>query len=197
VRAGCGGVNGWCVGVDGSGGEVARFGEDERRAKERPEGDMQEQAKHATVWGDVLSFSVYKRNQGRLTRQVTFAALAVIVGLGIWRLSQLLTVVYGGAAEGGLSALGGGADLGVVRFLIPGALLAVGLWLCFRAVNVPKFADFLIAVESEVAKVSWPTGEEVFRSSAVIIFLIFALAAILAAYDLFWWFVLRYVLRAG
>jgi preprotein translocase subunit SecE len=109
----------------------------------------------------------------------------------------LLTVVYGGAAEGGLSALGGGADLGVVRFLIPGALLAVGLWLCFRAVNVPKFADFLIAVESEVAKVSWPTGEEVFRSSAVIIFLIFALAAILAAYDLFWWFVLRYVLRAG
>jgi hypothetical protein len=29
------------------------------------------------------------------------------------------------------------------------------------------------------------------RSSAVVIFLIFALAAILAAYDLFWWFVLR------
>jgi hypothetical protein len=31
----------------------------------------------------------------------------------------------------------------------------------------------------------------------VIIFLIFALAAILAAYDLFWWFVLRLVLRTG
>jgi preprotein translocase subunit SecE len=59
------------------------------------------------------------------------------------------------------------------------------------------FADFLIAVESEVAKVSWPSAEEVFRSSAVIIFLIFALAAILAAYDLFWWFVLRLVLRTG
>jgi hypothetical protein len=37
----------------------------------------------------------------------------------------------------------------------------------------------------------------VFRSSAVIIFLIFALAAILAGYDLFWWFVLRNVLRIG
>jgi len=163
---------------------------------ERPEGDMQEHAKHGTVWGDVLSFSVYKRNQGRLTRQVTFAALAAIVGLGIWRLSQLIAVMYGG--DGGLAALGGpSVDLGVVRFLLPGVLLAAGLWLCFRAVNVPKFADFLIAVESEVAKVSWPSGEEVFRSSAVIIFLIFALAAILAAYDLFWWFVLRYVLRAG
>jgi preprotein translocase SecE subunit len=45
--------------------------------------------------------------------------------------------------------------------------------------------------------VSWPTGDEVFRSSVVIIFLIFALAAILAGYDLFWWFVLRNVLRIG
>jgi preprotein translocase SecE subunit len=48
-----------------------------------------------------------------------------------------------------------------------------------------------------MAKVSWPTGDEVFRSSVVIIFLIFALAAILAGYDLFWWFVLRSVLRIG
>ena len=53
------------------------------------------------------------------------------------------------------------------------------------------------AVEAEMAKVSWPTGDEVFRSSVVIIFLIFALAAILAGYDLFWWFVLRSVLRIG
>ena len=82
-------------------------------------------------------------------------------------------------------------DLGVVRFLVPGAILAAGLWFLYRLVNVPRFADFLIAVESEMAKVSWPSGAEVARSSAVVIFLIFALAAILAAYDLFWWFVLR------
>jgi preprotein translocase subunit SecE len=158
---------------------------------------MHDNAKNAGFWGDVLSFSVYKRNQGRVTRQVTFAALAVIVGLGIWRLSQLLAIWYGGADATLASLSGTSADLGVVRFLLPGALLAAGLWACFRIVNIPKFADFLIAVESEVAKVSWPTAEEVFRSSAVIIFLIFALAAILAGYDLFWWFVLRYVLRAG
>ena len=59
--------------------------------------------------------------------------------------------------------------------------------------NVPRVADFLIAVEAEMAKVSWPSLDEVIRSSAVIIFLIFALSAILAAYDLFWWFVLRAV----
>ena len=157
---------------------------------------MQDNVKTAGLLGDVLSFSVYKRNQGRVTRQVTFAALALIVGLGIWRLTQLLSIWYGGG-DSALSLGGAGTDFGVVRFLLPGGLLAAGLWFCYRAVNIPKFADFLIAVESEVAKVSWPTAEEVFRSSAVIIFLIFALAAILAAYDLFWWFALRYVMRTG
>lgn len=144
-----------------------------------------------SLWGELLSASVYKRNQGRIARQLTFAALAAVIGIGIWRMTQLLGVLYGGAA--GM----GGEDFGVVRFVVPAVLLAVGLWVAYRAVNVPWFADFLIAVEAEMAKVSWPTGDEVFRSSVVIIFLIFALAAILAGYDLFWWFVLRNVLRIG
>ena len=42
-----------------------------------------------------------------------------------------------------------------------------------------------------MTKVSWPSLDEVMRSSAVIIFLIFALAAILAAFDLFWYSLLR------
>jgi len=144
-----------------------------------------------SLWGELLSASVYKRNQGRIARQLTFAALAAVIGIGIWRMTQLVGVLYGGAA--GM----GGEDFGVVRFVVPAVLLAVGLWVAYRAVNVPWFADFLIAVEAEMAKVSWPTGDEVFRSSVVIIFLIFALAAILAGYDLFWWFVLRNVLRIG
>ena len=141
------------------------------------------QAGAGTLFGDMLSFSLYKWNQGRITRQATFAALSLIVGLGAWRLAQLLTGLYAGESSG--------PDLVVMRFLVPGGLLLGGLWLCFRAVNVPRFADFLIAVEAEMAKVSWPTGQEVFRSSAVVIFLIFAFAALLAAFDLFWWFLLH------
>lgn len=151
--------------------------------------DSQARAGAAGFWGAFLSGSVYKRNQGRLARQVTFAALALILGLGVWRLAQVLPLWF----SGGSSPWGG--DAGVVRFLLPGLVLAAVLWFCYRLVNVPRFADFLIAVEAEMTKVSWPTGDEVARSSAVIIFLIFALAGILAAYDLFWWFVLRYVLR--
>lgn len=145
-----------------------------------------------SLLGELLSASVYKRNQGRVARQLTFAALAAVIGIGVWRLAQLLGVLYGGGAAGM-----GGEDFGVVRFVVPAVLLASGLWVAYRVVNVPWFADFLIAVEAEMAKVSWPTGDEVFRSSVVIIFLIFALAAILAGYDLFWWFVLRSVLRIG
>jgi preprotein translocase subunit SecE len=150
----------------------------------------QARAGAAGFWGAFLSGSVYKRNQGRLVRQVTFAALAVVLGLGVWRLAQILPLWFSGGSN---SPWGG--DAGVVRFLVPGLLMAAALWLCYRLVNVPRFADFLIAVEAEMAKVSWPSGDEVARSSAVIIFLIFALAGILAAYDLFWWFVLRYVLQ--
>ena len=36
---------------------------------------------------EFFRFGFYKRNQGRIARQATFGALAVIVSLGCWRLS--------------------------------------------------------------------------------------------------------------
>jgi len=53
-------------------------------------------------------------------------------------------------------------------------------------VNVPQFADFLIAVEAEMAKVSWPTRTEVYRSSAVVLVMIFSLAVVLFVFDFLW-----------
>jgi preprotein translocase subunit SecE len=58
-------------------------------------------------------------------------------------------------------------------------------------VNYPPFADFLINVEAEMVKVSWPTRTELFRSSVVVMLTIFGLAAILALYDVFWQWFLR------
>lgn len=158
-------------------------------------GIQENQSSSGSFLRELTSFSVYKRNQGKVTRQVTFAALALTLAIGVWRLAQLLPLWVSGGTS--LSPAVPSVDVGVVRFLVPGLLLAAGLWAIFRAVNTPRFADFLIAVETEMTKVSWPSGDEVMRSSAVIIFLIFALAAILAGYDLFWWFVLRLVLRTS
>jgi preprotein translocase subunit SecE len=160
-------------------------------------GTHENQIRGGTLWGELLSAAVYKRNQGRIARQVTFAALALMLGIGVLRLAQLLPLWFAPNSAGisAVDGLGSWGDLGVVRFLVPGLLLAAGLWFCYRLVNLPRFADFLIAVEAEMAKVSWPSGTEVIRSSMVIIFLMFALAAILAMYDLFWRFVLQYVLK--
>jgi preprotein translocase subunit SecE len=69
-------------------------------------------------------------------------------------------------------------------------ILLVGLWLGYRIVNYAPFADFLIAVEAEMSKVSWPTQQQMIRASAVVIILILGLTMIVFVYDI----LLRYVL---
>jgi preprotein translocase subunit SecE len=149
-------------------------------------GIQHDQTAGDSLWRDLFSLARYKPNQGRTARQVTLAVLLLTLVAGLSRLWYVLPVW--------LSAPGyGGSGLPAI---LPGLFIAAGLlgaWLAYRVVNVPRFADFLISVETEMTKVSWPSLDEVIRSSAVIIFLIFALSAILAAFDLFWWALLRAV----
>jgi preprotein translocase subunit SecE len=77
-----------------------------------------------------------------------------------------------------------------LRYAISITVAALSVWFSFRIVNVPRFADFLISVEGEMNKVSWPTRLELVRSSIVVMVTIFGLAALLFAYDLFWQIVL-------
>ena len=118
---------------------------------------------------EVFHTGIYKRNQGRVTRQVTFAAVAIAMAMGVYRLHQ--TMMGRGPWE---------------HYVLPGVLLAIGLWLAYRLVNVPAFADFLIAVEAEMNKVSWPTRSELFRASLVVLITIFGLAAMLFLFDAIW-----------
>ncbi len=127
-----------------------------------------------TFFQELVHTGIYKRSQGRITRQVTFAAFAIIVALGLWRLS--LTLGTWAVAK----------DMPGIEFWLPGVLLAVGLWIPYRTVNVPGVADFLIAVEAEVNKVSWPTRGELVRASLVVLFTIFSLALILFVFDWLW-----------
>jgi preprotein translocase subunit SecE len=126
---------------------------------------------------DLFQFGVYKRNQGRIVRQVTFAAIAVALLLGAWQLFDVLSVADRSAAW----YLVPGMEL-----IIPGLILLLGAWFAFRLVNFPQFADFLISVEAEMNKVSWPSRTELIRSSLVVIFLMFFLAFVLFGFDLIW-----------
>ena len=140
---------------------------------------------------EIFSASVYKRSQGRVTRQVTCVALMAAWGIAVLRLAQILPAWF--AAGGPMTQALPADDFGFIQFVVPTLIFIAGAWLAYRAVNLPRFAEFLIGVESEMAKVAWPSLGEVARSSAVVIFMIFALSFILAAYDLFWRFVLQAV----
>jgi preprotein translocase subunit SecE len=130
----------------------------------------------SAIIDEVFRFGVYKRSQGRIVRQVTFAALALALLIGLWRLVWTLR----GIGESCPTWL---------CFGLPGLLAVVGLWVAYRAVNWPAFADFLIAVEAEINKVSWPSRGELFRWSVVVIVMIFSIGLLLAAFDFFWvWF---------
>ncbi|TWT96634.1 preprotein translocase subunit SecE [Botrimarina colliarenosi] len=124
---------------------------------------------------ELFQLRLFKPKQGRNARQVTLIAIGVVLAVGAWSLKGWLE------AEGASSGVALGAPL---------ALLAVTGWAAFRLIQLPKFAEFLIAVEAEMGKVSWPTQSELFKASAVVIFVIFGLAGLLFMYD----WILKYVL---
>jgi preprotein translocase subunit SecE len=144
---------------------------------------------------------VYKRNQGRIVRQVTFAALAVGLLIGVLRLSVTLKPTGAGAPQlwDFLTRLPHWM-VSVLEFLaayfcywFPGLLAVVGLWAAYRVVNLPVFADFLIAVEAEMNKVSWPSRGELFRWSVVVIVVIFAIGILLAGFDAVWTQIFKFI----
>ena len=124
-----------------------------------------------SVWAQFFQLGIYKRNQGRITRQVTAVCVALLFAIIGWRMFE--TAVVDNLFQG-------------ARFLLPGLVVLFGCWLAYRLVNITSFADFLIAVEAEMNKVQWPTRQELVRSSIIVIGVIFILAGCLFAFDLIW-----------
>lgn len=119
---------------------------------------------------DLFSAGFYKRSQGRIARQATFGVLVLASALGAWSLKN---------------------ELGSMA--VPTVVFFAAAWLCFRLVQWPRFADFLISVEAEMNKVTWPTKSELYRSSVVVMVTIFGLAGVLFLYDFCWQFILSAV----
>lgn len=123
-----------------------------------------------SLWSELLSANLYKRSQGRLARQLTAAALGLIVVVGAYTLSQGPLLNFSDT----------------VRSTVPLAICAIAGWIIFRIVNYPVFAEFLISVEGEMSKVSWASRQEWWRATVVVLSTMFFLAIVLFAYDWFW-----------
>lgn len=124
---------------------------------------------------ELFQTRLFKPKQGRHARQATLIAIGVVLAVGAWALKGWLE------SEGYSTEVALGWAVGV---------FAVTGWAAFRLIQLPKFAEFLIAVEAEMGKVSWPTNSELFKASSVVIFVIFGLAGLLFLYD----WILKYLL---
>jgi preprotein translocase SecE subunit len=73
-----------------------------------------------------------------------------------------------------------------LRYTLPLILGALSLWLAWRVVNMPAFADFLIATEAEMNKVSWTTRKRLVQDTIVVLVTVVLLTIFLFLADTVW-----------
>lgn len=73
-----------------------------------------------------------------------------------------------------------------IKFTIPLLLSLAALWFAYRVVNYPTFADFLIATEAEVNKVSWTTKKRLKQDTIVVLVTVILLTVFLFLADMVW-----------
>ncbi|MFH1719004.1 MAG: preprotein translocase subunit SecE [Planctomycetota bacterium] len=122
-----------------------------------------------------MVFDIYKRGQGKYTRLCSGFALALVVGLGCLRLFSKLE-----AASWGLSNK---ATLWIATMVPAGLFVALAL-VIFWLANKPSIADFMIAAEGEMKKVSWSSRQEITVSTFIVIVVVVIMAVLLGATDI-------------
>ncbi len=117
----------------------------------------------------MAKLEIYKRNQGKYTRISTFAAIVVIGAIGAVILGQQLKAWLG---------------ITLLEYAVPVVLIVAVTALMFWIVNRPSTADFLIATEGEMKKVSWSSRREIIGSTKVVIVTTVILAMLLFGVDM-------------
>jgi preprotein translocase SecE subunit len=73
-----------------------------------------------------------------------------------------------------------------VHLIMPILMGILLIWLAWRIVNVPTFADFLIATEAEMNKVSWTTRKRLLQDTVVVLTTVFLFTTFLFVVDIIW-----------
>jgi preprotein translocase SecE subunit len=138
--------------------------------------------------------AAYKKSQGQRVRRGTMLGLLILAAFGIW--TQLLRGTLATAASIHWTTRIPFTDgrtvivLPDVQYTLPILLAAICLWLAYRVVNFPGFADFLIATEAELNKVSWTTQRRLFQDTVVVLTTVVLLTTFLFVVDIGWWWIL-------
>ncbi|MBN2210377.1 MAG: preprotein translocase subunit SecE [Sedimentisphaerales bacterium] len=128
-----------------------------------------------------MQWKIYKRGQGRYTRLGTAIGAGILLALGCWSLFGWLD---GFLSTDKMSV----ATKQWIQMAVPVVLFVVLAWIIFKVLNTPKYADFLIATEGEMKKVSWSTFKEVTASTKVVIITVVIMSILLGCVDwIFTW----------
>ncbi|MBN1393376.1 MAG: preprotein translocase subunit SecE [Sedimentisphaerales bacterium] len=122
-----------------------------------------------------MFLEIYKRGQGKYTRLWSAFATAIIVVLGCLQLYKEL--------EASSWNVSNKAAMWIVT-LIPAGLFVILALLIFWLSNKHRVADFLIAAESEMKKVSWSSRQEIAVSTLIVIVVVIIMAILLGIADL-------------
>ena len=115
-----------------------------------------------------MNLKIYKRTQGKNSRLWTAMTLMLIVAVGCWKLHLKLQV----------------QDNVWLHTLVPAAVCAMFAALIYWLSNKPVIADFLIAAEGEIKKVSWSSRKEIVNSTVIVISVVAIMATGLGLVDL-------------
>jgi len=116
-----------------------------------------------------MTFDIYKRGQGKYTRLGSAFGGAIIGGLGSYTLynTQLRAT-----------------DLSLwAQVLVPVGLFVALCVLLFWLVNKASVADFMIAAEGEMKKVSWSSRQEITVSTIIVIVVVVLMAGLIGVTD--------------
>jgi preprotein translocase SecE subunit len=132
-----------------------------------------------------FSTSHYKRSLGLKVRRLTILGILLIGGTGVYSLMYqgILPENWTLAMPFDLPAV---TVLTGAKYGIPLILIGLAVWFGWRAVNVPSFAEFLIATEAEMNKVSWTPKRRLAQDTVVVLTTTLLLALFLLIVDLFW-----------
>ena len=120
-----------------------------------------------------MGFKIYKRGQGYYTRLFSALTFFAIVVCGCLVLHGELKVYD---------------NIWIVTLVPAGVCVGFGL-LIYWLVNKVTIADFMIAAEGEIKKVSWSSRREIMVSTFIVICVVTLLGALLGVVDVgFRWF---------
>ena len=128
----------------------------------------------------------FKSTQGLKVRRYTLVGVLIVGWTGAWSLYHHMALGTGDLMLSMPFYDKAIAVLSSKEVTVPLAIALLTGWFAWRLVNVPTFADFLIATEAEMNKVSWSTRKRLFQDTVVVLVTVVILTSFLLVVDLFW-----------